>query len=212
MPQTPLTEVDVFSAAVTVPQAGDFVTVASYIAGAQAMTDRTKFLENRLFGGAYTLALSTAAFDDGADWAWDVTSHSWSTVATVGSTVYFQIQFPHLFATAAGNYPRLSFLRVRTIGNGHGAPPVLADFPMSVAVKRKNAAGTVSTVGGQNDTGTGGGGGTIDTVHDWNPVDLNHELDPLSTYFVEITNENGANAQVSTFLMRIAIDLLAPTS
>jgi len=174
----------------------------------EALLDSVTYLHNRLFGGTYTLALPTAADDATGEWAFDgVTAMSWYTTAATGVAVRFPIQFPHLQATAASNYPRLEWLRVRTIGNGHGG--VLAAFPMSVGVKRKNGAGTVSTIGGQNDTGTTG---TIDTVHDWSNVDLNHELDPDSTYWLEVTNESGANSQPNTFLMRVAIDLLAPSS
>lgn len=214
MPNTPLTETDVFSAQVTVPQPGDLDAVASVIAGEQSLANRALWAKNRMFGGTYVLALPTAALDDGvalsaADWAWDAAGFQWFTFDKHGSSVYFQIQLPHLNATAAGHCPRLSNLRIRTKGNGHDGVHLAANA-MFVQVKRKDAAGTVAVVNAPkfNDAGPT----TIDTVRDWAPLDLAHEIDPLSTYFLQVTNESGANSQSGTLLMRVAIDILAPTS
>jgi hypothetical protein len=207
----PLTDIDSFPAAITVPDDGDDDTAGSVEVGFQALADRTGFLEKRMFGGAYVLALPTKAQQidpthASDEWTWDPVEFAWQTTAATAGAIYCPIQFPHLNATAGGKYPRLSIMNVRSKGNGHSATPANS---LTASVYRKDSAGTVTLVGGQFDSATFP---TIDAVHDWNGIDLNHELDPESTYWLKVTSESGADSTTGHILMRVAIDLLPPSA
>jgi hypothetical protein len=203
-----LTEVDTYTATVTVPDDGDTRNASSVVAGFQDIADRTKNLDRRSMMGETELVVPGGLFvphdvsvtTDYVRSSSGVAGHHWLQNSTTASLLLAPL--PHL---RSGTITAITLYLEGSVGHG-GLPATMPEFYL-ISAPLTDGSAPVTEVTAQVDAS--GSVGAYEVPHTIDATGLSVTIDPLNSYWVSMLGEASTNSQTGLAFYNLRLTITA---